>query len=147
MKRTTDIALVALICVLFVGCATTHTSGTKFDQNAVSKISKGVTTRAEVEAAFGPPLFVAIIGEGRRIMTYTYSNTSTNVKATTFIPIVGAFIGGATTDQRTQNLQIILNKNDVVEDYEFSDKAGATDMSGGLFNTNTNTTPVAPQNK
>lgn len=144
MKKMIGIVFVVLICALLVGCAT-YTSGTKFDKNMISKIKKGVTTRAEVEAALGSPTYVAMMGEGRRTMQYTYIETSTSPKATSFIPIAGAFIGGANMNQRTQNLQIMLNKNDVVEDYEFSDKAGATDMRGGVFNTNTTTTPVTPQ--
>jgi len=145
MRRIIDIVLVLLICVLFVGCATTSTSGTKFDKNMISRIKKGVTTRAEVEATLGSPTYVAMMGEGRRTMQYNYIETTTSTKASTFIPFYALIGGGATVDQRIQNLQIMLNKDHIVEDYEFSDNAGTTDMSGGLLNTKTTTTPVDPQ--
>ncbi len=112
------------LALALVGCIT---AGDKVDRDKVSQIKKGVTTRAEVEALLGPPTHVAIVGNGTRLMIYEYHETK--VKGQNFIPYAGAFIGG--TDNRRQNLQIILNENNVVTDYELTDRLSET--TGGAF--------------
>ena len=64
------------VAISLVGCATGYTHGNKLDQNTVSQIKKGVTTRAEVIAALAPPTNVSLMGDGRRMMFYSYSDAS-----------------------------------------------------------------------
>lgn len=78
----------------------------------------------------GVPTTVSMIGDGRRMMFYTYTESSSQVKAAGFIPIVGAFAGGGTMKTRTQTLQVMISKSGVVEDYEFSDNTQAQNMDG-----------------
>jgi outer membrane protein assembly factor BamE (lipoprotein component of BamABCDE complex) len=70
--------------------------GAKIDPAAVSQIKNGKTTREQVEAMFGPPQQVSLMGGGARMMYYTYYSASQN-----------------------QTLQVELDGSNVVKDYEF----------------------------
>lgn len=135
-------AVLLLITGLFAGCASTS-YGTKMDQNKISQIKKGVTTKAEVEALLGPPAHISIIpgasGDGRRMMQYSFYEMSAKPTAASFIPVVGGFVGGS-QQQRTQSLQIIITKSGVVEDYEYSDSTNHSE--GGLLNRKTVASPT-----
>jgi len=104
-----------LIC-LIVGCVTS-TSGQRMDTAQVNAIRKGVTTRAEVERQFGPPIATAMMLDGRRVLSFGFSETK--MKGESFIPFHG---GGA--DLRRQSLQVIVGPDGVVQDYEFNDTTG-----------------------
>jgi len=87
-----------VLCVALVltGCAS---SGTKVDPNTVATFIKGRTTVADAEAALGEPNGTSTAQDGSTTLIYTYARTS--VRASTFIPYVGAFVGGA--DSKTQS--------------------------------------------
>ena len=119
------LSLSLLTLTLAAGCAS---SGQKVEQDKLSQIKKGVTTRAEVEALLGQPSHVTIVGNGKRIMFYTYSEVKANTAS--YIPYASIFAGG--TKNRQQMLQIMLNENNVVEDYEFGDRQ--TETTGGIVN-------------
>lgn len=126
------------------GCYSSST-GTKMDTNQVSKIEKGKTTRKEVEAMLGTPSHVAMMAEGRRVMTYHFNETNARVKGQSFIPFYGAFGGGSKMDSHQQALQINLDKNGIVEDYEFNDNTSNTDVSHNAFGgSSVTSTPAAP---
>jgi outer membrane protein assembly factor BamE (lipoprotein component of BamABCDE complex) len=114
--------LLAVGCVN--GCATT---GTKLDYGSVKQIQKGKTTRAEVEAKIGVPSSVTLLPDGSRQAWYMFTKTSGDVLM--YVPYVNYFAGG--TINRKQNLQIIY-KEDIVQDYEFTDTSENTE--GGMFN-------------
>jgi outer membrane protein assembly factor BamE (lipoprotein component of BamABCDE complex) len=84
-----------LLLVLLGGCVTV---GSQIDQSKVSAFEKGKTTRAEVEAALGQPQTVSTSADGKMIAGYVYIKAQ--ARAESFIPIVGAFVGG--TDSTTQ---------------------------------------------
>ena len=87
-----------------------------------------------------------MIGDGRRLMVYSYFDRSARPDAASFIPLFGIIAGKASGQTRNQSLQIMLNKNDVVEDYEFSDQT--SDFESGAFGSkSTPTTPGAVQTK
>jgi len=128
MKKATgwlSSGLMALVMALAVGCMS---SGQKLEEDKVSQIKKGVTTRAEVEALLGQPSHVTIVGNGKRIMFYQYYEMK--AKGTSFIPYAGAFVGG--TNNRQQMLQIMLDEHNIVEDLEFGDRQ--TETTGGSAN-------------
>jgi outer membrane protein assembly factor BamE (lipoprotein component of BamABCDE complex) len=131
-----------LIIISFVAGCMSHQYGTKLDSSKVSQIKKGVTTRVEVEALLGTPTQVFMIGEGRRTMSYSYTETSVHANAASYIPVAGMFLGGATGESQTQTLQIMISKSGVVEDYEFSDNAQNIESSGGLVAPSINLTPA-----
>lgn len=131
--------LLSVVVLLTSGCMS-HQYGTKIDQSKISQIKKGVTTKAEVEVLLGAPTMVSMIGEGRRMMSYTYTESSAQATATSYIPVVGLLTGGATGHTRTQTLQIMIAKSGVVEDYEFSDNTQNLESGGGLANTSVKST-------
>lgn len=102
-------------------------SGHKMDQSRVDQIQKGVTTRAEVEANLGAPDGVAIMPDGGRMLMYNYYEAKS--QARNFIPVVGMFGSGA--DTRRQTLQIVVGPNNVVRDYEMTDRTGQTNYGVG----------------
>jgi len=85
--------------------------GKPIEQGSVSQIQKGITTRAEVERMFGAPLSATMRPDGGRMLIYNYTQASGN-----FAPFVGAI------NQQTvrQMLQVLVDTNNVVQDYEFS---------------------------
>ena len=137
MKKTTfyiyQAVLLLFITGFVAGCASTS-YGTKIDRDKVSQIKKGVTTKAQVELLFGPPAYAGMAGDGRRMMTYNFTEGS----STQMIPVVGLFAGSAST--HTQSLQIMISKSGVVEDYEYSDNSQNTE--GGFLNSKTVATPT-----
>ena len=140
-------AVFLLAAGLACGCQTgSSTVGTKMDQQQVSKIVKGKTTRQEVEAMLGTPTQVMMQPEGKRAMMYHFSATDTSIKGASFIPIYGAFGGGAKATSQQQSLQINLDKNGIVEDYEFNDHTMNTDVNrfGNVRSTSAATQPATP---
>jgi hypothetical protein len=71
---------------------------------------------------------------GGRMLSYNYTETKGNVTPVTWIPVVGTLVGGADAKSRTQMLQVSLNKDEVVEDYQFNDNTTNSQMGGGLLN-------------
>ncbi len=131
------ISLLALIA----GCTATQTNGVKLDPNAVARIQKGVTTRAEVESLLGQPMTMAMADRGRRIMVYHFTESAGRSKPQSYIPVVGLFAGATEGTSRTQMLQIFLDGRNVVEDYEFSDRTTVSEGSGlmGIMNVKSRT--------
>ena len=140
MKRLGFVGVIAT-ALLFTGCISSS-FGTKMSQGQVDQIKKGVSTKADVETILGQPVNTSMIGDGRRVMTYSYFAQSARAKGQSFIPYLGPFIGGATGEREQQTLQIYLDKNGVVEDYEFSDSLSTIDSRGGIFNQQIKSTPV-----
>lgn len=144
MKKITfylQAVLVLSIAGLVAGCASSS-YGRKIDGNKVSLIKKGVTTKAEVEQLLGPPAHVGMIGDGRRSMSYSFHETNAHANAASYIPVVGMFAGKAEGKTRSQNLQIMISKSGVVEDYEFSDTT--QDIESGMYG-HKSSAPVATQ--
>ncbi len=80
--------------LLASGCAT---SGTKVTQAQVAEFRRGVTSYDEVIAALGRPTTATATPDGRRIAIYDYERI--RVRATSFIPLFGAVVGG--TDEES----------------------------------------------
>ena len=119
---------------LSLGC---YSTGNKVDQAKVDKIQKGVTTRPEVEQQLGQPTHVTMMPDGGRTLYYQYFESQQ--KGTNFIPF--NFHHGST--DRRQSLQVLVDKNNIVKDYEFSDKTGETNVNP--FNVTRSETPTAPE--
>ncbi len=95
--------------LVLVGCAS---AGTKVDPDTVASFVKGQTTVAEAEAALGEPNGSATKPDGSTMLVYSYSRSS--VRASTFIPIVGAFVGGA--DTKTQSVALRFGADGTYQD-------------------------------
>ncbi len=120
MRRV--MALVLLACLL-AGCVS---SGRKIDQSAADKIEKGKTTRAQVVDLLGSPDQITSRGGGDTIFMYHYMRVT--AKPETFIPIIGAFVGGANV--QNQMFMVTFGSDGVVKD--FFNTQGSTEASKGL---------------
>lgn len=79
----------ASMAAILAGCAA---SGTQISQGAALQFKEGVSTEAQIVSALGRPTSTSISSGMKFIM---YSGMQYQVKGATFIPIVGAFAGGA----------------------------------------------------
>ena len=139
------IALIASVTVsLFLSACSSYraSSGSKIESTQVSRIEKGKTTREQVIAMLGHPMHTSMLGDGRRMMLYSSTEMNGEVKSDgrSFIPIAGIFFAGRHTTEgttRRQNLQIIVNKAGVVEDYEFTDQTTYEKSENGVNETRT----------
>lgn len=119
MKR---VAVLAMATLLAIGCAST---GHKIEQSAVNRIQSGVTTKAEVVSLVGNPEMVTKKGNGDTVFVYHYTRSS--VKPATFIPYVGAFVGGADTQHQMTN--ITFGPDGIVKDYSSTQGGMETNMN------------------
>ncbi|MCI2809392.1 hypothetical protein [Eoetvoesiella caeni] len=106
MIRFVAVFLVALL----VGCAS---SGVRVTDDQVSKFTKGQTTKTEVIAALGQPTTTMRQSDGTVTVVYNYVESS--ARPETYIPFVGAFIGGA--DSRSNMATLRFDANDTLIDY------------------------------
>ena len=106
----------ALLCAAAIlsGCATQHFSfGTEVDQSAIGFITKGVTTREDVEARLGKPNSVTPMADGKELADYTYSDTQAP----------GVFFDPAKVKTTHSFFQVIYSATGVVLDYQLTDSS------------------------
>lgn len=115
--------MAALLIPLIAACVST---GRKIDQAAADSIKKGETTRAQVGQMLGAPEMVTKTSNGDTVYLYHYMRATP--KASTFIPYIGPFVGGANVQQ--QMTRITFGPDNVVKD--FSTTQGATESDMGL---------------
>lgn len=120
--------LMSMIISFSVGCASSST-GPAMDAKQVAQIKKGVTTRSELSKMLGAPSASNVLPDGRRLLVYSSLQSNTDFSSYA-IPIVGPMFSGPKMSSRNQQLQVYLNKADVVEDYEFLDNTTDTNTSG-----------------
>lgn len=65
----------------------------------LSQVTKGITTQSEVRAIYGAPQTIATMSNG--LTRWYYSHTEIDISGSTFIPIIGPFIGKTDSDSRT----------------------------------------------
>ena len=111
-----------LSACLLVGCVSV---GRKIDQSAANRIEKGKTTREQVIRLIGSPDQITIRGDDT-VFLYQYMRAT--AKPETFIPIVGAFVGGANV--QNQMIMITFSPDGKVKDV--LNTRGSTEASQGL---------------
>ncbi|HXQ16744.1 MAG TPA: hypothetical protein VN814_19190 [Caulobacteraceae bacterium] len=89
-----------LLCAAVLSLATSA-----FDADAAAKqasaFAPGVATYDDVVASLGPPSSETAAPDGSRSVIYV--SVRSHVKAVTFVPIVGLFVGGAQSTTSTTN--------------------------------------------
>lgn len=112
-----------IVCFALSACMS---AGTKVDHQKVAQFVKGKTTYAEVIQQLGKPTRSTINSDGVRTITYTYEQSQ--MSASSFIPFVGAFVGGT----ESENTTVVMNfdKNSVLVDYTATE--GGMDMGTGI---------------
>ena len=93
--------LAALIFCL-EGCATTGSSHI-VDDSKIGQIQKGVSTKEDVRSLFGDPTKVEFTDAGFEVWEYIYSKSQT--RATSFLPYLGAAVGGSDSITHTLTIQ------------------------------------------
>jgi hypothetical protein len=131
------IVFAALVIASGVGCSTTSTVGNQnLTEGNVGKIVKGVTTKAEVEQMLGPPDQMTLQADGRRMMTYQGSQTSVGWSSRfvqSALPFMAFVPMSDTSTMKQQTLQIMLNREEIVEDYEFENGGSETSQTASAF--------------
>ena len=117
MKRTT----LALL-MLLAACAS---GGTKVDPSQMAQFQRGKTTQTDVVTSLGDPTTTENRDDGTTVLSYMY--TSTKARPESFIPIAGAFIGGADTKNSTATFT--FNKKHVLTN--MSNSQGAMGLNSG----------------
>ena len=82
---------VIVLLAAVAGCVST---GTQVKDSALTQFQKGVTTEAEVVKALGPPQSTSSMNGERYVV---YAGAHAQAKAASFIPVVGLFAGGASS--------------------------------------------------
>jgi outer membrane protein assembly factor BamE (lipoprotein component of BamABCDE complex) len=91
---------VIAIAALVTGCAS---SGVQVSQQAATQFKEGVSTEADIVRTLGRPTSVTVSSNRKFI---SYSGAQYQVKPASFIPIVGAFAGGADYTVSTATYEI-----------------------------------------
>ena len=117
----TILAIIMATTLLASGC---YSTGRKIDQARADSIKKGETTREQVGQLLGAPELVTKNSNGDTIYVYHYMRAT--AKASTFIPYIGPFVGGANVQQ--QMTRITFGPDNVVKDYSTTQGATESDM-------------------
>lgn len=96
VKRHLGWAAGVLTALLLTACVS---AGRSFDADAANRFRVGQTTLSEVIATLGPPLSTTETSDGSRQLIYSY--VQAQARPETFIPVVGAFVGGADGTSRS----------------------------------------------
>lgn len=96
--------------VLFIGlglsaCAS---AGTKVTSSQVQSLKVGTTTYDQVVASLGKPTSVVSMPDG--ILAAHYIHTETSIRPESYVPVLGAFIGGVDTGMNMTTLYFDTNK-------------------------------------
>lgn len=105
-----------VLCVALAACAA---SGREIKPEQLAQLKKGETTVAQAEAILGKPTNRMVNSDGGTILSYGYSRVQ--ARPETFIPIVGAFVGGA--DSYGSYVSLVFDNNGVLERYIASQHA------------------------
>lgn len=111
--------LVCLAIITLSGCAS---YGSKIDANYATSMVKGETTQSDAVRHLGKPISTARNSNGDTILTYMY--VKSKAKASTFIPIAGAFMGGANTE--TNYLIATFDKDGILKDWNYTESSSET---------------------
>jgi outer membrane protein assembly factor BamE (lipoprotein component of BamABCDE complex) len=114
--------------VLFTGCAV-KTGNDKIENvtqdNILSMIEDGKSTKADVRKAFGEPRNIGFMDNG--LEKWEYHHSRSVQKGVNYVPVVNWFVKG--TDDTKKTLLVLFEGN-VVKTHSFSSSEG--EIMGGL---------------
>ncbi|MFD2234830.1 hypothetical protein [Phaeospirillum tilakii] len=116
-------AIAAISVVALAGCAA---SGVQVKEEQLAQFEPGKTTVQDVVASIGKPSNQMLLPDGSRVLVYSYAQVQTRPE--TFIPIVGAFVGGA--DMKTNSATLTFDRAGLLKTVSAS--SGATGTGMGL---------------
>lgn len=123
MKFKFFMSALSLSLIFLAGC---FSVGHKIDQTRAARIQKGVTTRQQVINLIGSPDQITTLPNGDTIYMYNYHRIT--AKPATFIPLLGAFVGGANV--QNQMYMVYFGPDGLVK--TITSSYGATESSEGL---------------
>lgn len=88
-------------------------SGTQVKEAQLHQLKKGESTYSDMVSALGSPNSSTVSSDGGRMACYIY--VQANARPETFIPIVGAFVGG--TDTKTNSTCLSFDKEGLLANY------------------------------
>lgn len=94
--------------LLVTGCMS---AGMNVKPEQVQAFQPGKTTRGEIETALGRPNVVKNLSNGT--VSLIYQHVDVRVRGETFIPFIGALVGGS--DVSTNEVTFNLDKNGIFE--------------------------------
>ena len=112
MKATANI-LVLVAAVVLSACVS---SGVKVEERQLASFQKGQTTYGQVVSQLGAPNASTLMPDGRRMIVYSF--VQAQARPESFIPIVGAFVGGA--DSRSNVVSLTFTRDGVLESFSSS---------------------------
>ncbi|WP_207000674.1 hypothetical protein [Trinickia mobilis] len=118
------------LCVALAGCVS---SGVEVKPEQTSDFRAGVTTRQEVISRLGTPTTQATLPDGSTMLVYSFS--AAQARPASFIPILGAFVGGA--DARSSMVSFQFTPAGVLKG-----SSSTSSQSGSQMGTTTTTTPM-----
>jgi outer membrane protein assembly factor BamE (lipoprotein component of BamABCDE complex) len=129
MKKISLIASsLVLGTVLFTGCAV-KTGNDRIENvtqdNILSMIEDGKSTKADVRKAFGEPRNIGFMDNG--LEKWEYHHSRSVQKGVNYVPVVNWFVKG--TDDTKKTLLVLFEGN-IVKTHSFSSSEGET--MGGL---------------
>lgn len=110
-------------CYVLIGCAA---SGVQVKEEQLTQFEKGKTTLTEVVSTLGSPSMQTLMPDGSRMIVYSYAQMQTRPE--TFIPFIGAFVGGA--DVKTNSATLMFDDKGVLQ--LVSASSGATGSALGI---------------
>lgn len=115
-------------CIALGACVTV---GKEVTQEQLSDFKRGVTTQEEIVAKLGRPTSSTISASGDRYMSYVFAHSQ--ARPATFIPIVGAFAGGA--DTRSSHVMFIFDRDGKLRDYRATESnlGSGHGLAGGAY--------------
>lgn len=114
--------VIALSLVIsLAGCMST---GVEVSQDQTSSFKTGTTTQQEVVARLGAPTSRTSLPDGSSMMVYSFA--AAQARPASFIPIVGAFVGGA--DSRSSMVMFQFAPNGTLKSTTRSDSAMGSRM-------------------
>lgn len=116
----------SLLLILLTGCAA---SGTQVTENQLSFLEPGKTSIQDAVATLGQPNMNMRNPDGTRTIAYIYSEAA--ARPETFIPIVGAFVGGM--DIRSNMVMLQFDRSGKLMSHSASSSAigTGTNLSSG----------------
>lgn len=127
MNTSLKLLAAALLSASLAGCASTGNQkvGSMTTEAAAQASVPIGATKAQVEQTFGAPDVKTFGLEGQEV--WTYQHTYAYAKASSFIPIIGPFVGGVNADRK--QLIVLFGADDRVARVLWN--AGPTEIRHG----------------
>jgi len=105
--------------VLLAGCATSGNESLKYvsEDNVTTRITEGVTTKAQIKQSFGSPMKTTFTDSG--LETWTYEFSKVHLTGKSYIPIVNIWAGGTTGTKK--ELVVLFDEKGIVKRYAMNE--------------------------